>query len=448
MSSEIDSATLLSRASQLIDLARKAGADAADAVVVRSRSQSVSVRLGKVEGTESSESDDFSLRVFVGNRVANVSANPGFDLQVLAERAVAMAKVSPEDPFACLADDDKLARNYPDLDLYDPTEVSTDQLREAALAMEEAGLAVKGVSKSSGSGASAGMGGMVLVTSRGFEGAYKGSRFGRSVSVIAGEGTGMERDYDFDSRLYFADLDSAEDIGRRAGERVVKRINPRQVPTGKNVTVVFDPRVARSFVGHIGGAINGSSVARKSSFLRDKMGQQVLKSGMSITDDPLIVRGSASRPFDGEGVSGQRLVMIEDGVLKHWFLSTSTGREIGMPTNGRGVRGGTTVTPSSTNLALEPGEMPPEELIKSVKDGFYVTELIGQGVNMITGEYSRGATGFWIENGELTFAVSEVTIASNLKDMFMRFTPANDIDRSFSTAAPTIAIEGMTLAGL
>jgi PmbA protein len=448
MSSEIDSATLLSRASQLIDLARKAGADAADAVVVRSRSQSVSVRLGKVEGTESSESDDFSLRVFVGDRVASVSAGPGFDLNVLAERAVAMAKVSPEDPYACLADDDKLARNYPDLDLYDPTEVSTDQLREAALAMEEAGLAVKGVSNSSGSGASAGMGGMVLVTSRGFEGSYMGSRFGRSVSVIAGEGTGMERDYDFDSRLYFADLDTPEDIGRRAGERVIKRINPRQVPTGKNVTVVFDPRVARGFVGHIAGAINGASVARKSSFLRDRMGQQVLKSGLSITDDPLIVRGSASRPFDGEGVGGKRLVMIEDGVLKHWFLSTSTGREIGMPTNGRGVRGGTTVTPSSTNLALEPGDMSPEDMIKGIKSGFYVTEVIGQGVNMITGEYSRGATGFWIENGELTFAVSEVTIASNLKDMFLRVTPASDIDRSFGTASPTIAIEGMTLAGL
>jgi PmbA protein len=448
MSSEIDSATLLSRASQLIDLARKAGADAADAVVVRSRSQSVSVRLGKVEGTESSESDDFSLRVFVGDRVASVSAGPGFDLNVLAERAVAMAKVSPEDPFACLADDDKLAKNYPDLDLYDPTEVSTDQLREAALAMEEAGLAVKGVSNSSGSGASAGMGGMVLVTSRGFEGSYMGSRFGRSVSVIAGEGTGMERDYDFDSRLYFADLDTPEDIGRRAGERVIKRINPRQVPTGKNVTVVFDPRVARGFVGHIAGAINGASVARKSSFLRDKMGQQVLKSGLSITDDPLIVRGSASRPFDGEGVGGKRLVMIEDGVLKHWFLSTSTGREIGMPTNGRGVRGGTTVTPSSTNLALEPGDISPEEMIKGIKSGFYVTEVIGQGVNMITGEYSRGATGFWIENGELTFAVSEVTIASNLKEMFLRVTPASDIDRSFGTASPTIAIEGMTLAGL
>ncbi|MFJ6322794.1 MULTISPECIES: TldD/PmbA family protein [unclassified Rhizobium] len=450
MTSEIDSATLLSRASQLIDLARKAGADAADAVVVRSRAQSVSVRLGKVEGTESSESDDFSLRVFVGNRVASVSANPGFDLNALAERAVAMAKVSPEDPFACLADEADLAKSYPDLELFDATEVSTEQLREAALATEAAALAVSGVTNSSGAGASAGMGGLVLVTSHGFAGRYKGSRFGRSVSVIAGEGTGMERDYDFDSRLYFADLDAAEEIGRRAGERVVKRINPRQVPTNKNVTVVFDPRVARGFVGHIAGAINGASVARKTSFLRDKMGQQVLKSGLSITDDPLIVRGPSSRPFDGEGVSGKRLVMIEDGVLQSWFLSTATAREIGsgLKTNGRGVRGGTAVSPASTNLALEPGDISPEELIRSVGTGFYVTELIGQGVNMITGEYSRGATGFWIENGELTFAVSEVTIASNLKDMFMRVTPANDIDRDFGVAAPTLAIEGMTLAGL
>ncbi|MFT4183056.1 MAG: TldD/PmbA family protein [Rhizobium sp.] len=448
MSSEIDSATLLSRASQLIDLARKAGADAADAVVVRSRAQSVSVRLGKVEGTEASESDDFSLRVFVGNRVASVSANPGFDLTALAERAVAMAKVSPEDPFACLADEADLARTYPDLELFDPTEVSSAELRDAALAMEEAALAVPGVSNSSGSGASAGMGGLVLVTSHGFAGHYMGSRFSRSVSVIAGEGTGMERDYDFDSRLYFAELEAPEEIGRRAGERVVKRVNPRQVPTGKDVTVVFDPRVARGFVGHIAGAINGASVARKTSFLRDKMGQQVLKSGLSITDDPMVVRGPASRPFDGEGVSGKRLVMIEDGVLKHWFLSTSTAREIGgLRTNGRGARGGTAVSPSSTNLALEPGDVSPEELIRNVGNGFYVTELIGQGVNMITGEYSRGATGFWIENGELTFPVSEVTIASNLKDMFMRVTPASDIDRDFGVAAPTLAIEGMTLAG-
>lgn len=447
MTSAFDSETLLSRAAHLIDLAKAAGADQADAVVVRSRSRSVSVRLGKVEGTEASESDDFSLRVFVGNRVASVSANPGFDLKTLAERAVAMAKVSPEDPYACLADEEDLARSYPDLELFDATDVPTDDLRQAALEMEQAALDVDGVRNSSGAGASAGMGGLVLVTSHGFSGSYMASRFGRSVSVIAGEGTKMERDYDFDSRLYFAELDDPKTIGRRAGERVVKRVNPRQVPTGKNLTVVFDPRIARGFVGHIAGAINGGAVARKTSFLKDKMGQQVLKSGLSITDDPLKVRGSSSRPFDGEGVMGKRMVMIEDGVLKHWFLSTSTGRELGLPTNGRGVRGGTSVGAASTNLALEPGDVAPEDLIRSIGTGFYVTELIGQGVNMVTGEYSRGATGFWIENGELAYPVSEVTIASNLKDMFMRLTPANDIDRKFGVASPTIAIEGMTLAG-
>ena len=241
--------------------------------------------------------------------------------------------------------------------------------------------------------------------------------------------------------------DSPKLIGRRAGERTVKRVNPRQVDTGSNITVVFDPRIARGFVGTIAGAINGASVARKTSFLRDKMGQQVLKAGLNITDDPVVVRGSSSRPFDGEGVMGERMVMIEDGVLKHWFLSTSTARELGLQTNGRGVRGGTSVSPASTNLALEPGDISPEDLIKSIGNGFYITELIGQGVNMLTGEYSRGATGFWIENGELAFPVSEVTIASNLKDMFMRVTPANDIDRKYGVASPTLAIEGMTLAG-
>ncbi|OCP00242.1 MULTISPECIES: TldD/PmbA family protein [unclassified Ensifer] len=448
MSDTIDSADLEKRASELVDLARKAGADAADAVVVRGRSRSVSVRLGKVEATEASESDDFSLRVFVGRRVASVSANPGFDLTLLAERAVAMAKASPEDPFASLADAGRLARSYPDLDLFDPTAVSTETLTEAALAAEEAALAVSGVTNSSGAGASAGMGGLVLVTSHGFSGSYMATRFGCSVSAIAGEGTKMERDYDFDSRLYFADLRAADEIGRVAGERAVARINPRQVSTAKNVTVVFDPRMARGFVGHLAGAINGAAVARKTSFLRDMMGKQILKSGLSVTDDPLVVRGSSSRPFDGEGVSGEKLVMVEDGVLNHWFLSSSAAAELGLETNGRGVRGGPTVNPASTNLALEPGSISRDDLIRSVGTGFYVTELIGQGVNMVTGEYSRGASGFWIENGELTFAVSEVTIASNLKEMFMALTPADDIDRKFGVAAPTLAIEGMTLAGI
>ncbi|MBB4184129.1 TldD/PmbA family protein [Sinorhizobium terangae] len=447
MSEMIDSAALEKQAAELVELARRAGADSADAVVVRGRSRSVSVRLGKVEATEASESDDFSLRVFVGRRVASVSANPGFDLKVLAERAVAMAKASPEDPYASLADSGRLATSYPDLDLFDGSEVSTEALTEAALAAEEAALAVFGVTNSSGAGASAGMGGLVLATSHGFSGSYMATRFGRSVSAIAGEGTKMERDYDFDSRLYFDDLRTAEDIGRVAGERAVARLNPRQVPTAKNVTVVFDPRIARGFVGHLAGAINGASVARKTSFLRDMMGKQIMKAGIEVTDDPLIVRGASSRPFDGEGVSGSKLSMVEDGVLRHWFLSTSAAMELGLETNGRGVRGGPTVNPASTNLALEPGTISRDDLIKSVGTGFYVTELIGQGVNMVTGEYSRGASGFWIENGEITFPVSEVTIASNLKQMFMALTPADDIDRKFGIAAPTLAIEGMTLAG-
>ena len=447
MSSEFESQSLMSRAEHLVDLARQAGADAADAVIVRSHGRSVSVRNGKVESTDSSESDDFSLRVFVGRKVASVSANPGFDLKTLAERAVAMAKVSPEDPYAGLADEAELAKSYPDLELFDPTEMTAEELTDAALAMEEAALGVSGISNSAGSGASAGMGGLVLVTSNGFSGSYMASRFSRSVGVIAGEGTKMERDHDYDSRLYAADLDRPGDIGKRAGDRAVRRLNPRQAETGSNVTVVFDPRVARGFVGHIAGAINGASVARKTSFLRDKMGQQVLKAGLNITDDPLRLRGSSSRPFDGEGVKGEKMTMIEDGVLKHWFLSSSVGRELGLKTNGRGARGGTSVSPSSTNLALEPGDIAPEDLIRSIGTGFYVTELIGHGVDMITGEYSRGASGFWIENGELTYPVSEVTIASNLKDMFMRLTVGNDIDRKFGVAAPTIAIEGMTLAG-
>ena len=445
---EADKTTeLVDKAAQLVEQAGKAGADRCDAVVVRGRSTSVSVRLGKVESTDASESDSFALRVFVGNRVASVSANAGIDAVELADRAVAMARVSPEDPFATLADPGDLAQSYDDLDLLDPTEVGSEALTEAALAMEDAALGVDGVTNSGGAGASSGMGGLVLVTSEGFTGAYAGTRFGRSVSVIAGQGTAMERDYEFDSRLYYADLDDPAEIGRSAGNRAVRRLNPRKADTGSDVTIVLDPRVARGFVGHVAGAINGAAVARKTSFLRDMMGKQVMKSGIRLTDDPQIARGPASRPFDGEGVRGSRLDMIENGVLQHWFLSTGTARELGLNTNGRGVRSGSNVSPSSTNLALEPGDKTPGELMAAIRSGFYVTEVIGHGVNMITGEYSRGASGYWIENGEIADPVSEVTIASNLKDMFLQAVPADDIDRKYGTASPTLVIEGMTLAG-
>ncbi len=432
--------------SSLVEAAKRAGADEADAVAVTSRSTGVSVRLGKVESTGASESDDISLRVFVCRRVASVSASRGADVNALAERAVSMARVSPEDPYQGLADPALLAKGDIDLDQYDSTQISADRLREDALAMEEAAMAVPGVTNSSGAGAGAGLGGLVLATSAGFLGSYVGSRFSRSVSVLAGEGTKMERDYEFSSRLHFADLDDPLSIGRRAGEKAVRRLGARKAKTGP-VTIVCDPRVARGIAGHIAGAINGASVARKTSFLRDRMGQQIASAGITITDDPLRIRGQASRPFDGEGVRGQKLTMVEAGVLRHWFLSSSAARELGLTTNGRGARAGTGISPSSTNLAIEPGNQSPEELIRAVGRGFYVTEVFGQGVNMVTGEYSRGASGFWIENGEITYPVAEVTIAANMKDMFLAMTAADDIDRNFSVASPTLAIEGMTLAG-
>ncbi len=431
---------------RLVDSARKAGADAADAVAVLSRSKSVTVRFGKVEGTNSSEDDSISLRVFVGKRLANVSANYGAEPAELAERAVAMAKASPEDPFQSLADKDRLAKSFPDLDLFDATDVYAAEMTADALAMEEAALAVKGVTNSGSSSAGAGLYGLVLATSDGFLGSYATSRFSRSVSVIAGEGTGMERDYDYCSRIYFSDLETPATIGARAGERAVKRLGASKADTGK-VTVIFDPRIARGMAGTLASAINGASVARKTSFWRDRMGKQIAASGITVTDNPFIMRGPASRPFDGEGVAGEPLTMIKNGVLNHWFLSTAVAREIGLETNGRAVRSSASVSPSATNLAIEPGEQSPQELIGNVSKGFYVTELFGHGTNMITGEFSRGASGFLIENGEITRPVSEVTIAANLKDMFMNMIAANDVDRNYARAAPTLLVEGMTLAG-
>jgi len=446
MSESRQSEGLLATAERLIGRARAAGADQADALVVRRRSRSASVRNGQVENTESSESDDFSLRVFVGQKVAVVQAGHGADEAALAERAVAMARVSPKDPHACLADAAMLATSWPDLDLYDSTEPPAESLIEAAVAAEQAALAVPGVASSIGAGAGAGLFGMVLATSHGFSGAFERSGFSRSVSVIAGEGTKMERDYDFDSRVFFADLDDAEKIGRSAGERAAARVNPRKVKTGSNVTVVFDPRAARGLIGHLVSAINGAAVARKTSFLKDMMGKKVAIDGLTLVDDPFVRRGSGSRPFDGEGVSVGPLTMVEDGVLQQWYLTTAVARELGLESNGRASRGGG-VSPSSTNVILNPGLQSPKDLIALIGTGFYVTELIGQGVNQVTGEYSRGASGFWIENGEIAFPVSEVTIASNLKDMFKRMVLADDIDRKYSIAAPTIAVEGMTLAG-
>jgi PmbA protein len=443
-----DQTALLERAERLVKAARTAGADAADAVAVRSMSLSIEVRDGAVEESERAEGDDLGLRVFVGRRQAVVSSNDlAGDAGALAERAVAMARAAPEDKFSGLADDSLLAHDFPDLDLIDPELPTVAQLEESARQAEEAALAVKGVAKSGGASASASIGGMVLVTSHGFRGAYLGSRHGLSMVAIAGSGTGMERDYDYSSALHAADLESPEKIGRTAGERTVERLNPRKVTTRK-VPVVFDPRVAGTLVSHLASAANGASVARKTSFLRDKMGERLFADGIRIIDDPLRKRGLRSHPFDGEGVAGKRLALVEDGILRSWLLDCATARELDLATTGHAQRGvSSTPSPGPSNLHLEAGAVSPEQLIGDIKDGFYVTDLIGMGVNMVTGDYSRGASGFWIENGRRTYPVSEVTIAGHLLEIFRTLTPANDLEFRYATNAPTVRLEGLTVAG-
>ena len=449
MSSLLDQSALADLADRLVAAARRAGANQADAVAVRSVSLSVEVRDGAVEESQRSEGDDVGLRVLVGHKQAAVSTNDirTDGLDTLAERAVAMARAAPDDKFAGLADPALLADAFPELDLLDPDMPGVDVLEARARQAEAAGLGVSGVTKSGGASASAGIGGMVLVTSDGFHGATIGSRHSVSMAAIAGNGTGMEQDYDYSSTLHASDLERADTIGRIAGERAVKRLNPRKVAT-RRVPVVFDTRISSSLVGHLAGAANGSSIARKTSFLREKLGERILPPGIDIVDDPLRKRGQRSRSFDAEGVATRRLNLVEDGVLKTWFLDSATARELDMTTTGHAQRGVSSMPyPGPSNLYMKAGAASQAALIADIKDGFYVTELIGSGVSLVTGDYSRGAAGFWIENGECTYAVSEVTIAGNLTDMLASLQPANDLTFRYGTNAPTLRVEGLTVAG-
>jgi PmbA protein len=444
-----DQSALGELAQRLVEAARRAGADAADAVAVRGVSQGVEVREGRVEESERSEGDDVGLRVLVGRRQAVVSTNDvsGDNVARLAERAVAMARVAPDDKYVGLADPALLARDFPDLDLLDPDLPSTTELERRAKEAEAAALGVGGVTKSGGASASAGIGGMVLVTSAGFHGAYLRSSQGTSATAISGEGTGMERDYDYTSAPHGADLLSPAAVGRSAGERAVARANPRKVETCK-VPVVFDPRVAGSLVGHLVGAINGASIARKSSFLKDWLGQQLFAGNIRIIDDPLRRRGLRSQPFDAEGVAVKQVAIVDSGVLTTWLLDSATARELGMQTTGHAHRGvSSSPSPGPYNLHLEAGEATPDELISDIRQGFYVSDLIGSGVNGVTGDYSRGASGFWIENGKITYPVSEVTIAGHLLDIFKSLVPANDLKFRYGINSPTVRIEGLTLGG-
>ena len=450
MDALLDQTALTDLAEKLVAAARRAGADAADAVATRGVSISVEVRDGTVEESERAEGDDLGLRVFVGQKQAVISTNDlsGEGADALAERAVAMARVAPADRFAGLAEPELLAKVIPDLDMLDPELPSVNKLETMARSAEAAGLAVKGVSKSGGASASAGIGGMVLVTSTGFSHAYLGSHHGVSMQAIAGEGTGMERDYDYSSAIHAGDLADPESIGRSAGERATRRLNPRKVQTRK-VPVVFEPRVAGSLVGHLSSAINGAAIARGTSFLKDNLGQKIFASGIEIIDDPLRKRGLGSHPFDAEGVAPERRALVKDGVLTTWILDCASARELGLKTTGHAQRGvSSTPSPGASNLHLAPGAITPEQMIKDIEDGFYITDLIGMGVNLVTGDYSRGASGFWIEKGELTYPVSEVTIAGHLNEIFASLTPANDLKFRYRTNAPTVRVEGLTVAGV
>ncbi len=429
--------------------AKAAGADAADALLVENVSASVSYRLGKLEDVERSESYDLGLRVFVGQKVAFISSTD-FSKESLAQlpgRALAMARLAPEDKFAGLAPRERLAKTILDLDIEDKNEPSAETLVDWARATEGAAMAVPGVTNSEGGGASFSRSAVALATSEGFYGTYAGTSSGIGVAVIAGEGAGMERDYDQASARHVADLKSAEEIGRKAGELAVKRLNPRKVKS-QAVPIVYDPRVSAGIVGHLAGAISGSSIARGVSFLKDRLGKQIFSPAINIVDDPHRLRGMRSKPFDGEGVANRRWTLIENGVLQTWLLDCASAKQLGLETTGHAARGTSgPPMPSVTNLYMEAGTRTPEALIADIREGFYVTELIGMGVNGVTGDYSRGAAGFWIENGQIAYPVSEITIAGNLKEMFMHLTAANDLTFEHGTNAPTLRIEGMTVAG-
>lgn len=438
------------RCEALIARARRAGADAGDAVYLGNGSESVSVRLGALEDVERSESENIGLRVFVGGASASIGSTDLGDtaLDELASRAVAMARLAPADKFAGLAPEELLLQGLaPDLDLDDGTERSPADLRRLAEEAEEAARAIPGVTNSEGGGASAGRGLFALATSHGFSGAYAASSHSISASVVAGEGGNMQRDYSWRSTRHAADLKGPAEIGREAGERAVRRLNPGRVKSGP-MPVVFDPRVANTLVGHLLGAMSGASIARRASFLLDRDGQKLFDSAITISDNPLALRGMRSRPFDGEGLPTAPRKLIDAGQLTGWLMDSAAARQLGaMPTGhaSRGSSGAPHVT--SSNVVLEAGTITPAQLMADIADGVYVTELIGQGVNGVTGDYSRGASGFRIVNGELAGPIAEFTVAGSLIDMFAALTAANDLDVYRGIDTPTLRVDGMSVAG-
>lgn len=436
-------------AEDLVARGAKAGADAADALYVADRSSSVQIRLGELEQVDSSESEQMGLRLFVGQRSATVASSDfsAESLHALVERGLAMAREAPEDPYAGLAPAALLHRG-PDseIDSVDAGAIAPEAIRAMALEAEKAAFAVEGVTNSSGASAASSASVVALATSAGFSGAYASTGFSCSVGVIGGEGARMQRDHAWHGTRHLADLDSPQAIGRLAGERAVARLDPVRPRAGR-MPILFDPRVAGSLLGHFVGAITGSSVARKSSFLQDRLGERLFREDVTIVDDPLRPRGPRSRPFDAEGVEVSRQELVSGGILNRWIADSASARQLGIRPTGHAVRSaGGPPGAGPSNLMMLPGKVSREELLASVPEAILVVELIGQGVNSVTGDYSRGAAGFLVRDGEIGPAVAEITIASNLIDMFATLELASDLELRRGIDAPTLLVPEMTVA--
>jgi len=444
---------------QLLETARKEGAKSADALLIENTNISVSQRMGNPEGIERSENSAIGLRVFVEKNnkeigqatVSSTDISKGAILE-MTQRVIAMAKLAPADNDSTLASPAFYPKSIAKLDMLDNEEPSPAWLMEQCSIAEDTARGIVGITNSEGadSGYSRSRAGLAIMQGGnvGFCESYEGSSFMVSVSVLAGSGTKMERDYDFTSARHKSDLKPAKDIGLNAAKRALARLNPHKVNTCQ-VPVVFDPRVSRSLLSILTSAISGSAISRGSSFLKDSLGENILPENISVIDDPHLLRGLASKPFDMEGVANKKMALVENGTLKTWLLDIRSANKLKLETTGHASRGlSSPPSPSATNVYMQNGALSPAELMSDIKSGLYLTETFGMGINIITGDYSQGAAGFWIENGEIAYPVSEITIAGHLKDMFRRITPANDLAFRYSTNAPSLRVENMTVAGV
>ena len=435
----------------LLKAAKIAGAETSDAVATHGRSLGIAVRDNALEDVDSSEGRDIGLRVMIGKRQACVSSSDlsNASIQALAERAVAMAKLAPENPYCGLPDTSLLSATggAEALDVWDDTVMNPALLKSRAHELEAAALSIEGVGQAEGANASWTTSAFSYATSHGFRDGWRASRHGLSVSAIAEQNGAMERDYDHESTRYFNSLPDPAKIGRHAGERAIARLGSRQIPSA-TLPIIFDERVSGSLLASLLGAISGPAITRGVSFLKYDLGKEIFTPHIQILEDPLLPRGDASRPWDGEALNVKKRHIIENGVLKTWLLNMSSARQLDLPPTGHGTRGiGSPPGVSATNTWIAAGTKTPEQLMADIGEGFLISEMFGPSLNSNTGDYSVGVSGFKIENGMRAYPVSEVTIAGNLRKMFKTMIPASDLVMDGSTNAPSLLCEGLTLAG-